>query len=156
MFVSRFDYSQLPVEHQAFGASGALRGACAVGFFGTVGLARGFSACGLKADRPLVGRGRGFAEVRPVLGPAKKGAGMALGRAAAAARRKPLSAEPADETLLAFPARGSRYAASSKGGFTSERIRPGRFSSAAPSASAIITHTASPIRALIFAWPRMK
>ena len=127
-----------------------------MGFFGSVCVARGFFARGLKADRALLGADEGFAEVRAVPGPARTGVKTALGRAAAAVRRKPLSAGPADSHRQAFPGRGSRYPASLKGGFTSERIRWGRFSSAAPKASAIITHTASPIRAFIFACPRMK
>ena len=127
-----------------------------MGYFGSVCVARGFSARGMKADRALLGADRGLAEVRPAPGPARPGAKTALWRAAAAVRRKPLSAGPADRRRQAFPGRGSRYPASKKGGFTSERIRPGRFSSAAPRASAIITHNAKPIRAFLFACPRMK
>ena len=127
-----------------------------MGYFGSVCVVRGFSACEWKADRALLGADRGLAEVRLGPGPARTGAKTALWRAAAAAGRKPLSAGSADWEAQAFPGWGSRYAASVKGGSTSERIRPGRFSSAAPRARAIITHTASPIRALIFACPRMK
>ena len=122
--------------------------------------AGGFAG-GLKADRALLGADEGFAEVYPVPCPAK----WAPKRPFGGLRRRPgESRSPpvrriggsADRRQQAFPGRGSRYPASKKGGFTSERIRWGRFSSAAPKASAIITHTASPIRAFIFACPRMK
>ena len=49
------------------------RGACAVGYFGSVCVARGFSARGLKADRVWWGADEGFAEVRPVPYLAKAG-----------------------------------------------------------------------------------
>ena len=54
------------------------RGACAVGFFGSVCVARGFSARGLKADRVWLGADEGFAEVCSVPGLARTGAKTAL------------------------------------------------------------------------------
>ena len=127
-----------------------------MGFFGSVCVARGFSARGLKADRVWLGAEEGFAEVAWSLARQER----ALLRLFDAPRRRSGESRPPPGRRIRIgrrsPGRGSRYPASKKGGFTSERIRPGRPSSAAPKASAIITHTASPIRAFIFACPRMK
>lgn len=110
----------------------------------------------MEVGRWLVGFSRLFCRGWAVLFPVKR----VPERLSGALRRRPgEGGSPGRRRCCmgrAFPGRGRRYAPSSKGGLTSERILWVWPSSAAPSASAIITAIARPMRAFIFACPRMK
>ena len=119
--------------------------------------AGGFAG-GLKADRALLGADEGFAEVYPVPCPAKWAPKRPFGglRRRPGESRSPPVRRIGGSASAGVPRPGKPLSGVQEGWIHQRALRWGRFSSAAPKASAIITHTASPIRAFIFACPRMK